>query len=304
MSPYIASLFSPITLGATFRLAAPLLFGIAGFSFSNKAGILNLALESYITFAAFFALLGSWLFNSCWMGLLFGILAGIVFSFLYGCFVFIFRANGLITGVGFNLSSWGLTTMLTVAIFHSRSATNVNAESFSAIDLGLFGDTSWLAQIFNNQTILVYVAPIAIVIAHVVMYKSPFGLRVRTVGQNPDAAQTAGVSVSRVQWISMLTSGVMCGVAGVFISLNSLAMYTENMVAGRGFFVLASTMVAGGNPLGAMIIGYLFAYTQSLSLTWSGLGMPGQLIEMLPYVMVILVMVFTKWKNIKHAGDI
>ena len=122
--------------------------------------------------------------------------------------------------------------MLTVAIFHSRSATNVNAESFSAIDLGLFGDTSWLAQIFNNQTILVYVAPIAIVIAHVVMYKSPFGLRVRTVGQNPDAAQTAGVSVSRVQWISMLTSGVMCGVAGVFISLNSLAMYTENMVAG------------------------------------------------------------------------
>ena len=139
MSPYIASLFSPITLGATFRLAAPLLLGIAGFSFSNKAGILNLALESYITFAAFFALLGSWLFNSCWMGLLIGILAGIVFSFLYGCFVFIFRANGLITGVGFNLSSWGLTTMLTVAIFHSRSATNVNAESFSAIDLGLFG---------------------------------------------------------------------------------------------------------------------------------------------------------------------
>ena len=304
MSPYILALFSTVTFNATFRLAAPLLLGISGFCFSNKSGILNIALESFMTFSAFFALLGSWLFKSAWAGLAFGVLAGMVFSALYGCFVFTLGANGLITGVGFNLSAWGLTTMLTVAIFHSRTASNIGAKAFETIHFAFLEKIPWLNAIVNNQTFLVYVAPVCILLAFIVMYKTPFGLHVRTVGLNPSAAETAGIGVSKHQWISMMISGLFTGAAGAFISLNSLAMYTEDMVAGRGFLVLASTMVAKGNPLVAMFVGLLFAYSQSLSLTWSGLGMPGQLIEMLPYTMVIVALLITNFKNIKNAGEI
>lgn len=229
---YIQAMYSTITLSATFRLSAPLLLGLAGYCFSNKAGIMNIALESFMMISAFFALLGSYLFHSAFIGALFGVVAGTVLSFLYGVLVFHAGANGLITGVGFNLSGWGLTTMLLVAIFHTRGATNVGAVSFSPIDVPILRDIPYLGKIFNQQTILVYLGPLLMLVAWVVMYKTPFGVRIRAVGLNQRAAETAGVSVMKYSWIAMLLSGACMGLSGTFISLNSLAMFSENMTAG------------------------------------------------------------------------
>lgn len=296
-------LISSVTLNATFRMAAPLLLGIAGFCFSNKAGILNLALESFMTFSAFFALLGSWMFHNAGMGALFGVLAGLVFSALYGFFIFTLNGNGLITAVGFNLSAWGLTTMLAVAVFHTRSVTNIDAVAFQGITLPL-KDGSFLNSVLGNQTVLVWIAPVLVLIAHFIMYRTKFGLRVRMVGLNPGAAETAGVSVTKYNWICMMISGIFMGLAGTFVSLNSLAMFTENMVAGRGFLVLASAMVANGNPLVALLVATLFAYAQACGLTLTGLGIQGQLVEMLPYMMVLLVMLLANLKNVKKAGEL
>lgn len=300
---FLEVLFSVVTLNAAFRMAAPLLLGVAGFSFSNKAGILNLALESFMTFSAFFALLGSWIFHSAGMGALFGVLAGMLFSALYGFFIFTMNGNGLITAVGFNLSAWGLTTMLAVAVFDTRSVTNIDAVAFQGIELPLSSD-SFLNGVFGNQTILVWIAPVLILIAHLIMYKTKFGLRVRMVGLNAGAAETAGISVTKYNWICMMISGVFTGLAGSFVSLNSLAMFTENMVAGRGFLVLASAMVANGNPIFGMLVAALFAYAQACGLTLTGLGIQGQLVEMLPYVAVLLVMLLANIKNTKKVSEI
>ncbi|MBC5580034.1 ABC transporter permease [Anaerofilum sp. BX8] len=299
---YIQAMYSTITLSATFRLSAPLLLGLAGYCFSNKAGIMNIALESFMMISAFFALLGSYLFHSAFIGALFGVVAGTVLSFLYGVLVFHAGANGLITGVGFNLSGWGLTTMLLVAIFHTRGATNVGAVSFSPIDVPILRDIPYLGKIFNQQTILVYLGPLLMLIAWVVMYKTPFGVRIRAVGLNRRAAETAGVSVMKYSWIAMLLSGACMGLSGTFISLNSLAMFSENMTGGRGFMVLASAMVAGGNPLKAMLCGFIFAYCDALTLTWSGFDVYSQVISMLPYLAVLLVLFLTHLKNIKSFG--
>ena len=300
---FLEVLVSVVTLNAAFRMAAPLLLGIAGFSFSNKAGILNLALESFMTFSAFAALWGSWMFHNAGVGALCGILAGLIFSVLYGFFIFTLNGNGLITGVGFNLSAWGLTTMLAVAVFGTRSVTNIDAAAFQGIALPL-KDGSFLDSVFRNQTILVWSAPVLVLISHWVMYKTKFGLRVRMVGLNPSAAETAGVSVAKHNWICMMISGVFTGLAGAFVSLNSLAMFTENMVAGRGFLILASAMVANGNPLAGMLTALLFAYAQACGLTLTGLGIQGQLVEMLPYIAVLLVMLTVNVKNVKRAGEL
>ncbi|MBP3891203.1 MAG: ABC transporter permease [Solobacterium sp.] len=301
---YIRVMFSTVTLNAAFRMSAPLILGIAGYCFCRKAGIMNIALESFMLISAFFALLGSYLTKSYFVGTLFGIAAGTILSALYGLFTFHLGANGLITGVGFNLSGWGLTTMLLVMIFNTRGATNVGAVSFPTLDLPIINSIPFIKDIFNNQTILVWLAPILIAIAYVVMYKTTFGLRIRALGLNPQAAETAGVSVVKYRWIAMLVSGACMGLAGTFLSLNSLAMFTENMSGGRGFMVMASTMVADGNPLKAMLYGLIFGYCQALSLTWSSLGVPTQLIGILPYFAVLLVLFITNFKNLKKYGKI
>lgn len=299
---YLEAMYSTTTLSATFRLSAPLLLGLAGYCFSNKAGIINIALESFMMISAFFALLGSYLTHNEYMGALFGIAAGTVLSVIYGAFVFHFGANGLITGVGFNLSGWGLTTMLLVAIFNTRGATNVGAVSFSGIDVPVLRGIPYLSAIFNKQTVLVYIAPVLMLLAWVVMYKTPFGVRIRVAGLNPGAAETAGVSVRKYSWIAMLLSGACMGLSGTFISLNSLAMFSENMTGGRGFMILASAMVAGGNPLKAMLCGVIFAYCDALTLTWSGFDVYSQVISMIPYLAVLLVLFITNIGNIRRFG--
>lgn len=302
ISEYIQTLISTTTLNAAFRMSAPIIIGISGYSFCKKAGIMNIALESFMLISAFFALLGSYLTKNCFIGALFGMVSGIILSALYGLFTFHLGANGLITGVGFNLSGWGLTTMLLVMIFHTRGATNVGAVSFKAIDVPILNSIPFIKEVFNNQTILVYLAPILIIIAWIIMYKTTFGIRIRIIGLNPQAAETAGVSVLKYRWIAMLASGAVMGLAGAFLSLNSLAMFTENMSGGRGFMVMASAMVANGNPAKAMICGLIFGYCQAIGLTLSSLNVPSQLTGMFPYIAVLIVLIASNIKNFKKRN--
>ncbi len=299
---YIEAMYSTTTLNAAFRLSAPLLLGLAGYSFSNKCGITNIALESFMLISAFFALLGSYLFHNAYMGALFGVLAGTLLSALYGVIVLYGGANELITGVGFNLSGWGLTTMLLVAIFHTRGATNVGAVSFDPINIPILSSIPYLGTVFNNQTILVYSGPLWILLAWFIMYRTPFGIRVRAIGLNSKAAETAGVPVRIYQWITVLISGAFMGLSGTYISLNSLAMFSENMTGGRGFMILACTMVAAGNPLKGMLCGFIFSYCEALTLTWSSLDIYTQIINMLPYLAVLAVLFITHIKNIRSFG--
>ena len=299
---YIQTLISTTTLNATFRMSAPIIIGISGYSFCKKAGIMNIALESFMLISAFFALLGSYLTKSCEIGALFGVVAGMLLSALYGLFTFHLGANGLITGVGFNLSGWGLTTMLLVMIFNTRGATNVGAVSFETINVPILNSIPFIKDIFNNQTILVYLAPILIIIAWIIMYKTKFGIRVRLIGLNPQAAETAGVSVLKYRWIAMLISGAVMGLAGTFLTLNSLAMFTENMSGGRGFMVMASAMVADGNPAKAMICGLIFGYCQAIGLTLSSYNVPSQLTGMFPYIAVLIVLIVSNIKNLKKQN--
>ena len=295
---YLRVMISSVTLGAAFRLSAPLLIGLSGESFSNMSGVFNIHLESVFNISAFFSLLGSYLFKNALVGVLFGIVSGILLSMLYGLFIFTFGANGLITGVGFNLSSWGITTMLLVSLFQTRGATNVGAVALQSLRIPGLENLPYLSGIFNNQTILVYIAPFCALIAYIVMYRSKFGLHVRLTGSNHEAAEVAGVNPRRVQWIGVLTSGLMMGLGGSYISLNGLAMFSEGMVAGRGFLVLASILVGKANPLKSAAIAFMFAYAQALTLTWSGFGLYNQIIEMIPYLVVIIVLIISHAKNL------
>jgi len=177
-------LLSTSTLAATVRLSAPLALATMGSVFGHKAKIFNIGLESYVLTSAFFATLGSYLFVNPFMGLLFGIISGVIMSAIFGAFVLHLKADPIVVGIAMNLSAWGLTSLLLFNIFHIRgSIMDPRIKSFSSINIPLLDRIPLIGKILNNHNILVYMAFAVVIISQIVMYKTPFGLRLREIGR-------------------------------------------------------------------------------------------------------------------------
>ncbi len=299
-NPYISALIGTTTLSAMLRISTPLIYASVGGAFTNKAGTFNIGIESFMLSAAFFAMYGSYLTSNPWFGLLLGILSGLILSCLFGLFVFHFKANSMVVGISLNLSAWGLTTLLMVVLFNTRgSIHNSRIVSFPTLDVPILKDIPIVADIFNNQTILVYMSFVIAVIACILMYKTPFGLRLRSVGLNEKAAQTAGVSITKYRWISILISGALAGIGGSFLPLNGLSMFNEDMTAGRGFLAVAAIMMGRGNPIKVLLSCLVFGYAEALTTTMQGLAIPSQIIRTFPYFATLLVMFLSNLKNFR-----
>lgn len=297
--------FTASTFAATFRLACPILFGAMGGCFNHTSGCVNIAYEAVMLYSCFFSILGSYLTGSPWAGLLCGIGVGLLISVIFGLMAFVFKANTLIVGIALNSSAWAVTTLLMVIIFQVRgSVYNERIVSFSPIHFKFLEKISLLDSVFNNNIILVYLSFLMVIAAFVVMYKTPFGLRIRGIGQNAQAAYTAGIDVEKYRWISLLLMGTFTAVSGTFLTLSGISMFSENMTAGRGFLCMCSIAIGKGNPLKILLVALLFAYSQALVLVLGTLSIPTQIISMIPYVAVILVLFFNGLKSFKGTADI
>jgi len=296
----LAILLSTSTLAATIRLSAPLALATMGSVFGHKAKIFNIGLESYVLTSAFFATWGSYLFANALMGLLFGIASGIVMSAIFGAFVLHFKADPIVVGIAMNLSAWGLTSLLLYNIFHIRgSIMDPRIKSFSSIDIPLLGKIPGIGEIFNNHNVLVYAAFIVVLLSQILMYKTPFGLRLRGVGLNEKAIQSAGVSVLKYKWASLLITGVLAGAAGACLPLGGISMFTENMSAGKGFLAVSAARIGKGDPLKAFFACLIFAFADAVSVGLQSFNIPSQLVLMTPYIATIVVMCLTNLDQLK-----
>lgn len=301
----LALALTTTTLAATFRLACPILFGAMGGCFNNTSGCVNIAYEAVMLYSCFFSVVGSYLTGSPWLGLLFGVLIGLVIATIFGIMVFGFNANTMIVGIALNSSAWAVTTFLMVVIFGVRgSVYDDRIVSFKPIHFKFLEKIPFLNSVLNDNVILVYIAFLLVVVAYIVMYKTPFGLRIRGVGQNPQAAYTAGVDVKKYRWISLLLMGAFTAVSGTALTLSGISMFTESMTAGKGFLCMCSITIGKGNPLKILLVALLFAFSQALVLVLGTLSIPTQIISMIPYVAVILVLFFSGLKSFKGTADI
>ena len=290
----LETFFGSTTMASALRLAIPLMFVAIGGCFSDRAGVFNIALESFMLCAAFFAALGTYFTVNPYVGVLFGILAGLACSLIFGLFVFHLGASGIVVSIAMNLSAWGLTTLLMMLFWGVRgSFVDDRLVSLPTLRAGWLEEIPYIGKIFNGQNILVYLGLILIVVMWFVMYKTQFGLRLRGVGMNAHAAQTIGVNTRRYRWIATLITGVFSGIGGAVLPLGGTSIFSENMTAGRGFLAVAALLVAKGNPLLTGLFCLLFAYTDAVSLGLQNIGIPSQLVETLPYVTTILVLVIT-----------
>ena len=270
--------------------ATPILLAALGGAFTYYAGIFNIAMEGMMLGGAFFGMLGSYTFHSWPMGILFAILGAVLMSLIFILFAVVLKMDEFITGIGLNLFSTGATTYLLRQIFKVRGAfSSPDIVSIPNLNIPLIKDIPILGNILSGQNLIVYLTVLAVILVSYVVFKTRFGLRLRAAGYNRASLDTSGVSANRIRVISLLLCGVLCGLAGAFLSLGYVTLFSEGMSAGRGWISLAAVILVSGNPTGIALISLIFGLSDGLGLYLQNV-LPSQFTSMVPYVATIIAL--------------
>jgi general nucleoside transport system permease protein len=291
-------------LDSTLRLATPLLFACLAGLFSERAGIFDIGLEGKLLISAFFSAAYAHYTGSAWLGLGVGILSAVVFSLIHGIASITFRGNQLISGVALNFLAAGMTVVIAQSWFAQggRTPSLLGEARFQRLELPLADTLSGApvlgplySQILSGHSILVYLGLLTVPATWWLLYRSRFGLRLRAVGENPAAVDTAGVSVVRLRFMAVLICGVLCGIGGAYLATSLSAGFVKDMSAGRGFIALAALIFAKWRPWHALGAVLLFGMLEAIANRYPSLDLgivtlPGQFMSALPYILTVVIL--------------
>jgi general nucleoside transport system permease protein len=276
-------------LASTIRNATPLIFAALGGMFSERSGVVNIGLEGLMLISAFAGVVGAFISGSALVGLGFGLAAGLIFALIHALMCITFEADQIISGTAINLLALGGTGFLMVLIFGS-GGTSPRVSGFKEVAIPLLSDIPLIGPALFNQSLLVYLMYALIPITWFVVFRTPFGLRLRATGEVPEAVDTAGVSVARMRYYGVALSGLLAALGGVYLSMGILSAFTENMTVGRGFIALAALIFGRWNPIGAAGAALLFGFGLAVSFQVPQEAVPIEFIQMLPYVLTIVAL--------------
>ncbi len=272
-----------VFVAQTIRIAIPYLFAAAGGVVAERAGVISLTLEGFMLSGAFAATLGSFYSGSAWVGVLTGIAAGLLFGLLHAVASIRFRADQVVSGIAINLMVIGLTRFFLHLAFDSSS----NSPRVAGLTTQVTGENLFWGLMQNP---LIWMGLLIIPVVAWVVYRTPFGLRVRAVGEHPEAAETLGVRVPRVRYVAVALSGVLASLGGVYLALDQ-HQFTDGMTAGRGFIALAAIIFGRWDPARAGLACLLFAAAETLQIQLQvASAIPSQFIQMIPYVLTIVAL--------------
>lgn len=278
----------PGIISSMLFMSIPLILAALGGVFSVRAGIMALGLESMILTGAFTAVVGSYYSGNAWIGFLCGILGGILFGICHGVLCIRYKVNQVISGIGLNLLATAASTLLMQIIWGNKGS----SESVQSITtrLTMFKDIPILGEILSKQSIVLVFTIILAVAGWFLLFKTPFGLRLRMVGENPKAASTMGIPVKRMKYIGVIICGALAGMAGAYLSIDNLNMFVRDMSASRGYIAIAIAILSRYNPLGVLLCGGLFGLCDAIQIYAQGYGIPSQLVQMIPYIVTLIVL--------------
>lgn len=276
-------------LASTIRNATPLIFAALGGMFSERSGVVNIGLEGLMLISAFAGVVGASLSGSVWVGLGTALAAGLAFALIHALVCVTFEADQIISGTAINLLALGGTGFLMVEVFGS-GGTSPRVDSFGEIAIPLLSDIPVIGGALFNQSLLVYLMYLLIPVTLFVVFRTPFGLRLRATGEVPEAVDTAGISVARMRYYGVGLSGLLAALGGAYLSMSLLSAFTENMTAGRGFIALAALIFGRWNPAGAAAAALLFGFAQAVTFQSTGVDIPREFLQMFPYVLTIIVL--------------
>ena len=290
------------------RITAPILFATLGAVVGEKAGVSNIGLEGTMMISALFGSLAAYWTGSWAMGLLLAVIVGILAALLMGFFAFNLKTDIILTGIAVNMIGSGGTLFLVKVITNMTegkalaSTTSLITKDLQvpSLQIPVLKDIPVLGNVLSGHCLLTYLAFLLVLVTWVLLYKTPLGLNIRSVGENPNAASSVGVSVLKIKYIAIGFSGAMAGFGGAFMSMYYAMGWSQDMVAGRGFIALAAQAMGAGEPLGAMLAAMVFGFAQALGIKISSTGVDSNLVSPIPYVMTILGLVVfalaARWK--------
>ncbi len=294
-----------LTLDATLRVATPLVLAALAGMFSERSGVIDIGLEGKMLGAAFSAAATAAVTGSPWLGLMAGIVTSMCLSMVHAFACVTHHGNQVVSGMALNIAVAGLGPTLGLAWFHQGGQTPMLGHSsrFTAIDwpfakaladVPLIGHI--YSEIFSGHNIIVYFAMVAVPVAAYVLYRTRFGLRLRAVGESPEAVDTAGISVAGMRYRALLITGFLCGVAGTYLSTAHSAGFIRDMTAGKGYLALAALIFGKWKPVPTMLACLLFAFADAVQIRLQGVELPVigtipvQFIQALPYVLTVLLL--------------
>jgi ABC-type uncharacterized transport system permease subunit len=292
-------------LDSTMRLSTPLLLACLAGLFSERAGIFDIGLEGKMLAAAFFSAASAYVTGNVWLGLAAGIGASMLLSLLHGVASITFRGNQLISGVAINFLAAGMTVLIAQSWFKQggRTPALLSGGRFENITLPFADALSvvpiigpFYKEVVSGHTILVYVALLMVPLTWWVLFRTRFGLRLRAVGEAPEAVDTAGVSVIGMRYSAVIICGVLCGIAGAYMATGLQAGFVKDMTAGRGYIALAALIFAKWRPWYALSSCLLFGFLQAVALRpdlikgYLGFEVQVQLLDALPYILTVVIL--------------
>jgi len=283
---------------ATLRISTPLILGALGGVFSERSGVVNIALEGIMLMGAFGAVVATYYTGNPWIGIIFAMIVGALTAYIHAIVSIKYRANQVVSGTAINILAVGLTIFLLRILFNVEGT----SPSVKKLPQWFIPGTDYA---FNP---IVYIALALVTISWIVLYKTSLGLRIRTVGEHPHAADTVGINVYKIRYLSVIISGVLAGLAGAHLSIGEGTVFVREMTNGRGFIALAAMIFGKFHPVGAMAAALFFGYFEAVQINLAGLiiggvEIPSQFIQMLPYIVTIIVLAGFMGKSRPPAAD-
>jgi general nucleoside transport system permease protein len=294
---------------ATLRFATPLIFAAIGGLFSERAGVVNIGLEGMMLMGAFFGFYGADVTDSWWLGILIGMGAGAALAFVHAVFSIHLRADQIVSGTAINFLALGLTGYLFIDLYGTEGTKEVPAVPDVHLDfLGRIppeGLGNFLERAFGQLNLMIWLALLTVVLAYIVIFRTTLGLRIRSVGEHPRAADTVGISVYGVRYLAVTISGALAALGGVYLSIGFVHSFTENMTAGRGFIALAALIFGKWRPFGVLGAALLFGFASAVAPrlenveSWATYG---TLFQTLPYVLTLIAVAGLIGRSIPPAA--
>jgi simple sugar transport system permease protein len=297
-------LVTPNLWQAALAAAVLLLLPALGGVISERSGVVNIAMEGMMLTGAFFAVVADLAWHNPWLATLVAIVAGGLMALIHAVVAIRFRADQIVSGIAINIFAAGLTLFLVNRIYGIQDVGHISpAEALPIFDVPGLDQIPFIGQVFFKQNVIVYVALVLLVLVHIVLFRTRLGLRIRAVGEHPQAADTAGINVYAIRYGAVVTSGLLSGLAGALLAIGVSNTFVPNMTDGRGYIALAAVIFGKWTPAGAFVACLIFGLGEAIYANNSIIHISAYLLAMLPYILTLIVLAGIVGRSSPPAAD-